>query len=79
MKGFKFLWYDLRFLIGLLFIIYGVILAIYGFLYNPQKAVLHGWNINLWWGMAIFVFGLIFLAASLRTKVGLAKVSERSR
>ncbi|MBA4544231.1 MULTISPECIES: hypothetical protein [Thermoactinomyces] len=72
------LFYDLRFLIGLLFVIYGVILGVYGFLYNPQKAVLHGWNINLWWGIVIFLFGLVFLAASLRKRVGLAKMKETS-
>jgi uncharacterized membrane protein HdeD (DUF308 family) len=51
--------FDLRFLIGLLFVIYGVIIALYGLFVNPPTVV--GWNIDLWWGVLMLLFGLAFL------------------
>ncbi|UOF92561.1 alkaline shock response membrane anchor protein AmaP [Fodinisporobacter ferrooxydans] len=57
-------WFDLRFLIGLLFVIYGFILAIFGLIVHPKAIV--NWNINLWWGVLLFVFGSVFLLLSRR-------------
>jgi pilus assembly protein TadC len=56
---------DLRFLIGLLFLLYGVILSVYGLVVHPQSVV--SWNINFWWGVVLFVFGALFFLASFRT------------
>ncbi|WJH32402.1 hypothetical protein MJA45_07130 [Paenibacillus aurantius] len=50
---------DLRFLIGLLFVLYGIILGIYGLAVNPRTVV--GWNLNFWWGLLILAVGLGFL------------------
>lgn len=57
---------DLRFLIGLLFAVYGVILALYGLAVHPQTPVLQGWNIDFWWGLVSLLFGGIFLLMSRR-------------
>jgi hypothetical protein len=54
--------FDLRLLIGALFVVYGVALTIYGFFTSQaelQKAA--GININLWLGVGMLVLGLLFL------------------
>ncbi len=67
---------DIRWPIGVIFTIYGVILLIFGLLANP--AIFHaslgveielrllGVNIDLWWGGALLVFGLVMGALALR-------------
>jgi uncharacterized membrane protein HdeD (DUF308 family) len=60
------IWLDLRFLTGVLFVIYGIMLMVYGVLFHPQTKTLTGWNIDWWWGIATFAFGVLFLASSLR-------------
>ncbi|WAH36784.1 hypothetical protein [Alicyclobacillus dauci] len=54
---------DLRFLIGILFSVYGVILAIYGLASHPSTQTVQ-WNIDLWWGLLSLVFGLAFIVWS---------------
>jgi len=54
--------FDLRILIGGLFVFYGVVLVIAGAL--ASSAELHkaaGININLWMGIGMFVLGVLFL------------------
>jgi hypothetical protein len=61
---------DLRLPIGILFTIYGVMLAGYG-LFTQGDGIYKkslGININLWWGLALLVFGGIMLAFALRAK-----------
>ncbi len=60
---------DLRRPTGILFSLLGAILLIYG-LVNPEvQAPLHpGWNVNLWCGALIFVFGGIMLWLSFPRK-----------
>ena len=54
--------FDLRYLIGGLFTVYGVILSIAGFFTGDQNdAKADGININLWLGLAMLVLGLFFL------------------
>jgi hypothetical protein len=60
---------DLRYPIGGLFTLLGLILAGYGAatsgnpeMYTRSASV----NINLWWGGVMFVFGLLFLALAAR-------------
>ena len=53
---------DLRLPIGLMFSIFGVLLAGYGVASNPaiyQRSL--GVNVNLWWGLVLLVFGLVML------------------
>jgi multisubunit Na+/H+ antiporter MnhG subunit len=58
---------DIRIPIGSLFVILGALLAGYGLLGNPaiyQRSL--GIDINLWWGVVLFVFGLAMLALAWR-------------
>ena len=54
---------DIRLPIGWLFSALGVILVGYGAITNgnPMYARSESVNINLWWGLAILVFGLLLL------------------
>ena len=60
---------DLRYPIGGLFVVLGVILAGYGAatggdaaMYAPSGGV----NLNLWWGLVMLATGLLFLALAWR-------------
>jgi len=59
---------DIRWPIGVIFSIYGVALLIYGAVANPsifqEKSL--GVNIDLWWGLAMLVFGVFMGALVLR-------------
>jgi hypothetical protein len=51
---------DIRFPIGLLFTILGALLVVYGALSDTAiYARSLGLNINVWWGLAMLVFGLL--------------------
>ncbi len=55
--------FDLRRMIGGLFVVYGVILIVLGIGASDaeiDKAA--GWNLNLWVGVAMLLVGLLFLA-----------------
>lgn len=56
---------DIRIPIGLMFALIGVLLA--GFGAVSDKAIYArslGLNVNLWWGLALLVFGLVMLGLS---------------
>ncbi len=54
--------FDIRIMIGGLFVLYGLILTIYGFITTPAElAKAAGININLWLGLGMLVLGLLFL------------------
>ena len=59
---------DIRVPIGIIFSIYGVILIAYGALTDSaifqEKSL--GVNIDLWWGLAMLVFGLFMGALAFR-------------
>jgi hypothetical protein len=51
---------DIRLPIGIIFTIYGAILIVYGLVADPAIfASSDGVNIDIWWGAAMLVFGLI--------------------
>ena len=53
---------DIRLPIGMLFTLVGGVLAGYGLLGDPtvyQRSL--GVNVNLWWGLVLLAFGLLFL------------------
>jgi hypothetical protein len=54
---------DVRIPIGLLFVVFGAILVVYGLVSDPVIYQTHslGHNINLSWGAAQFVFGAVML------------------
>ena len=58
---------DLRLPIGLMFTIFGAILAVYGLV---SDAAIYdrslGINVNLWWGLVVLAFGLVMLAFAIR-------------
>lgn len=53
---------DIRLPIGLIFTLLGFVLAVFGLLGDPAiYARSLGYNVNLWWGLVLLVFGLITL------------------
>jgi drug/metabolite transporter (DMT)-like permease len=58
--------FDLRRIIGGLFVVLGVLLTILG-LFDSQEEIdkAAGVNINLWAGLGMLVFGLLFVAWAL--------------
>jgi len=64
---------DIRWPIGGLFTITGVMLVIYGVVSDPaiyQKSL--GINVNLWWGVVLVVFGSLMLVLAHRASGGWA-------
>ncbi|HZE93247.1 MAG TPA: hypothetical protein VEZ49_00975 [Gemmatimonadales bacterium] len=58
---------DLRLPIGAMFSIFGVILTAYGMLSDSaiyERSL--GINVNLWWGIVLFAFGIVMLAFGYR-------------
>ena len=59
---------DIRWPIGIIFSIYGVILMVYGTVADPaifqEKSL--GVDIDLWWGLAMLVFGACMAALAFR-------------
>ena len=54
--------FDLRSIIGGLFVLYGIMLTVAGFFTSPASlAKAAGININLWMGIAMLVLGILFL------------------
>jgi ABC-type transport system involved in multi-copper enzyme maturation permease subunit len=54
--------FDLRVLIGGLFVVYGIMLTVAGFFTSAsQKAKASGINMNLWLGIGMLVLGILFL------------------
>jgi hypothetical protein len=52
---------DIRTPIGLMFLVLGAILAVYGAMSDPAAYARSGANINLWWGLVLLVFGGVML------------------
>lgn len=62
---------DIRFPIGLLFLILGLILLVFGVVSDPslyQRSL--GININLWWGLVLALAGALMLFLSRRSLSG---------
>ncbi len=58
---------DIRYPIGVIFTLYGLILIVFGLLTNPaifERSL--SINIDLWWGGAMLVFGLFMGGLALR-------------
>ena len=56
---------DIRWPIGLMFTLIGVLLSIYGAIKGASSVSL-GININLIWGIVLLVFGMLMLAGAVR-------------
>jgi drug/metabolite transporter (DMT)-like permease len=60
---------DLRYPIGGLFAVLGVVLTGWGWVTNGDPSLYDrsgGMNINLWWGLVLLVVGVIFLLLARR-------------
>lgn len=58
---------DVRFPIGGLFALIGAILAVFGLFSDPaiyERSL--GINVNLWWGLVMFAFGVFMLIMAIR-------------
>jgi hypothetical protein len=61
---------DIKFPIGLMFSVFGILLTFYGLITNSDAALYGrslGLNINLWSGAGMLVFGLFMLFLVYRT------------
>lgn len=59
---------DIRLPIGMMFTLLGALLAIYGFASGSDAGMYKsslGLNVNLWWGIVLFIFGAIMLLFAL--------------
>lgn len=62
---------DIRMPMGLMFLIIGGVIAVFGVFTNGSDIYQEhslGININLWWGLVMFAFGLFMLGLSLMKK-----------
>lgn len=69
---------DVRLPIGLMFTIFGALLVVFGATSDPliyQRSL--GININLRWGLALLVFGLVMLWLTWRASRATARETER--
>jgi hypothetical protein len=57
---------DIRWPIGLMFTLIGVLLAINGAVVKSDHAISLGININLIWGLVLLVFGVLMLLGALK-------------
>ena len=56
---------DIRWPIGIMFTLLGVLLMITGLIHGADARSLNI-NINLWWGIVLLVFGVLMLFGALR-------------
>ena len=61
---------DVRFPIGLMFSLFGTILAVFGLVSDPRIYREHslGINVNLGWGLVLLPFGVSMLVLALRAR-----------
>ncbi len=70
---------DVRLPIGLMFTIFGALLVVFGATSDPviyQRSL--GININLRWGLALLVFGLVMLWLTWRASRTTASETQRA-
>jgi hypothetical protein len=61
--------FDLRLPIGLIFSLFGAMLALYGLVTDPAiYAKSLGINVNLYWGLGMFAFGAVMLFLAWRSR-----------
>ena len=71
---------DVRLPIGVMFTLFGVIIAIYGLVSDPaiyQRCL--DININLWWGLIMVVFGVSLLIMAWRANRTLEKKTDDTK
>jgi hypothetical protein len=70
---------DVRLPIGLMFSIFGVLLAGFGLVSNPRIYEEHslGINVNFGWGLVLLLFGVTMLVLALRARRSLTAKRPR--
>ena len=71
---------DLRYPIGTLFVVTGILLAGFGLVTASNVEMYQksgGVNINLWWGLVMLVVGVLFLLGARRGSRTRGEVGER--
>ena len=73
---------DIRLPIGFMFTLVGAVLTVFGIFSDRslyQRSL--GFNVNLWWGLVLLVFGLVFLYYGRRgtSTVRLAETTPEGR
>ena len=64
---------DIRLPIGMMFTLLGALLAVYGLATGSDSGMYKSsldLNINLWWGLVLFIFGAIMLGFALVARSG---------
>jgi hypothetical protein len=62
---------DIRTPIGLMFLVIGALLAIYGLITPAEMYKISlGYNLNLWWGLAMAAFGALMFGWQVLSPVG---------
>jgi hypothetical protein len=68
---------DIRLPIGLLFAVFGAILTVFGLVGDPARYEQSlGVNINLYWGLVLFVFGTVMILLGRRGARASSKSGE---
>jgi hypothetical protein len=72
---------DVRLPIGLMFSVFGLLLAGFGLVSDPQIYAAHslGINVNLDWGLVLLAFGATMLLIALRARRGRAEIATSRR
>jgi hypothetical protein len=72
---------DVRLPIGLMFVVFGVLLAGFGLVSDPKIYEAHslGINVNLDWGFVLLLFGITMLALAVRARRSPASAAEPPR
>lgn len=70
---------DVRLPIGLMFSVFGVLLAVFGLVSDAKIYEQHslGINVNLGWGIVLLLFGVTMLVLALRARHARPSGSER--
>jgi hypothetical protein len=74
------MFYDARIPMGMMFTLTGTILTAFGLSTRDSAAVYVkslGIDVNLWWGLALLVFGVVVLALGRRGQMRLEKTEKR--
>jgi len=74
------MFYDMRIPLGMMFTLVGTVLAGFGLSTRDNPAVYAkslGIDVNLWWGLALFVFGVVVLTLGRRGQMRIEKTGSR--
>lgn len=72
--------FDLRRIIGGLFLVYGLVLFVLGLLASDEDiAQSAGWNINLWTGVGMLAFGALMMLWAFTRPLGDELASQERR